>query len=269
MKRKIVIISLILILISLIGYLVVYLIKDKQSKQQDIAKEILYSNYTDFVPAQSEEIVDTLGAKELSNPTLLYNGFTYVIPLPKSLDEVEINYMNNIYAKDGSFFIYLREGEQKNDLEDYKINNPLCNIISFYDKSNKVLLQIQCTSSIITHLRPVELRLVLFKSSTSSSYRSPTLDILYILIQSIEEFPSKIAALCLSVLPLIYKDRSLAIEVLPIPALPLKRITGGTAFLSSLLIKNALTLLCPIISSKLCNIFIPFYKLPKELYHIL
>lgn len=147
MKRKIVIISLILILISLIGYLVVYLIKDKQSKQQDIAKEILYSNYTDFVPAQSEEIVDTLGTKELSNPTLLYNGFTYVIPLPKSLDEVEINYMNNIYAKDGSFFIYLREGEQKNDLEDYKINNPLCNIISFYDKSNKVLLQIQCYNS--------------------------------------------------------------------------------------------------------------------------
>ena len=147
MKRKILIISLILILISLIGYLVVYYIREKQSKQQDVAREIVYSDYTGFVPAQSEEIVDTLGATVISTPTLLYNGYTYTIPLPKSLDEVEINYMNNIYAKDGSFFIYLREGEQKDDLEDYKINNPLCNIISFYDKSNKVLIQIQCYNS--------------------------------------------------------------------------------------------------------------------------
>lgn len=147
MKRKILIISLILILIALIGYLAVYWIKEKQSKQQDVAREIVYSDYTDFVPAQSEKIEDTLGTSVQSNSTLLYKGFTYVLPLPKSLDEIKINYMNNIYAKDGSFFIYLREGEQKEDLEDYKINNPLCNIISFYDKSNKVLLQIQCYNS--------------------------------------------------------------------------------------------------------------------------
>ena len=147
MRKKTVIVILLLILLALISYLVIYFIRERQDKKSETAKEIVGTNYTDFIAKQSGEVNDKASVSKVSEISMLYNNYVYTFPLYTSLDDVKVNYMNNLYSKSGEFFIHLREGEQPEDLQEYEVNNPLCKIISFYHKSNGVLVQIQCYTS--------------------------------------------------------------------------------------------------------------------------
>lgn len=147
MRKKTIIIVLLLILVALIGYLVIYFIQGRQDKKNEIAKEIVSTNYTDFIAKSSKEVNDKAEVNKVSQIRMLYNNYVYTFPLYHDLSDVKLNYTNNLYSNSGEYFIHLREGSQEEDLEEYDVNNPICKIISFYHKSNKVLIQIQCYTS--------------------------------------------------------------------------------------------------------------------------